>query len=310
MATEENIGRLEYFLSEVPDPNSQSFLAFFAKKTEEMREFELKLLELDIEADGLSFISFHIGNERELYDKRAPGYDQRSQAVGRRDLIAKVDEFFTSQISAVFSCCESLTKLDVACGTGERTRRYDDYINSLGIPLHSFGIDLSKGMINRALGNNIKLAEASMTHIPFRDWSFDFVTLLFNSIGHLDYDEFSTAFREVYRIMKHGSLFFLDTHTHHSLDYYANISYPSVQEQERRQRLLNKRLAIKRHLNQQYHVYRVLGTNQLQTNYHFLPDQVLDLGRKVGFNLLYMNQVTEKDLGYRNAGAEMFVYLK
>ena len=201
MATKEDIGKLEKFLSEVPDPNSHSFLAFFAKKPDEIEAFEIKLLELDIKADGLAFISFHIGNEGELYDLRAPSYDQRSQAIGRRDLIDKVDAFFAGEIVALSPPWRSLTKLDIACGTGERTRRYDSYIDSLGISLHSFGIDLSQRMINLVFGYNIKLARASMTHIPFRDGSFDFITLLFNSIGHLDYDEFNTAFREIYRII-------------------------------------------------------------------------------------------------------------
>lgn len=310
MATEENIQRLESFLSEVPYPDSPRFVTFFAKKSEEIKEFELKLVELDIEVNGLAFTSFHIGDERGLYDIRALDYDRRSKSRGRRDLIAKVDEFFTSQMVPFPLHFGSLSKLDVACGTGERTRRYDDYARSLGIQIHSFGIDLSNGMISRASGKNIKLVRASMTDIPFRSSSFDFVTLLFNSFGHLNHNEFQIVFREIYRVMKPRGIFFLDSHTHQSLDYYVNISYPAVGDTERRQKLLDKRLAIKNYLNQQYHVYQVPGTSKLQNNYHFTTDEILGLGRNVGFTLMQKRYVTEKDLGYRIAGAEMFVYSK
>lgn len=113
MNMEEKIRRLESFLNEVPDPNSTGFFTFFSKKPEELKEFELKLVELDIEAKGLAFTSFHIDDERELYDLRAHDYDQRSKSVGRRDLIAKVDEFFTSQMASFPLFFGSLSKLDV-----------------------------------------------------------------------------------------------------------------------------------------------------------------------------------------------------
>lgn len=306
----QEVRKLESFLNEVPDTNSPEFLTFFSKQPEEIMKFELKLVELDIKANGLAFTSFHIGNEREIYDVRAIDYDRRSKSLGRRDLIAKVDEFFTSQMASFPLYFGSLSKLDVACGTGERTRRYDDYARSLGIQIDSFGIDISNGMISRASGKDIKLAQASMIDIPFRSSSFDFVTLLFNSLGHLSHDEFRILFREIYRVMKHGSIFFLDSHTRQSLDYYINISYPAIEDKERRQRLLSKRLAIKKHLNQQYHVYQVSGTSKLQNNYHFSRDEIFGLGKNAGFTLVQKGCVTEKDLGYRIAGAEMFVYSK
>lgn len=86
--------------------------------------------------------------------------------------------------------------LEVGVGTGKNSRFYSDSVTA-------FGIDLSEGMFAKAIEHGrmgqMRLAQADVQHLPFRDDSFDIVvaTFVFCSVP-----DPVVGFREVLRVLK------------------------------------------------------------------------------------------------------------
>ena len=311
MTLDEDIRKLETFLDAVPDSNSKSFGNFFERKSpDERKKFELDLLHLDMPLGWYSFISFNLGNEREVYNLRASGYDEHSNEEHRRVYLSLVDEFFRGQIGKLVPTLGKVSKLDIGCATGERTLRYDGYVRETGAQLDSFGIDISEKMAKIAAGRGIQVKQASMTAIPFPDKAFNWVTLIFGSISHLDGNQFEKAFREIYRITDNG-YFFLDVSTEEvGGSFYTRHTYSTIQNGNLRGQLLQKRLAIKDYLGQKYLTYSGHNTGKVQSVYIFPRDLILSLASKTGFQLVSSGKVTQRQLGYHYDGSEMFVFKK
>ena len=203
-----------------------------------------------------------------------------------------------------------VSKLDIGCGTGTRTAKYDGWIRKTGANLGSFGIDISDEMAKIATGHGVDVKIASMTNIPFQDSSFNLVTLIFGSIAHLNKNQFGEAFKEIYRVMNQGH-FFLDASTAEvGGSYYTRKTYEQICGINLRKRLLKKRLAIKEYLGQNYLTYRGYHTDKVQSMYVFPRKYILSLARNAGFHLVENGKVTQRQLNYHYDGSEMFVFKK
>lgn len=92
--------------------------------------------------------------------------------------------------------------LDVGCGTGNILRLARRHFAS------AFGVDLSVGLLRelrRREGSSVAASEA--LHLPFRDGSFDFVSMY--ALVHHILDP-GPVFREAWRVLRPGGTLYLD----------------------------------------------------------------------------------------------------
>lgn len=109
---------------------------------------------------------------------------------------------FSSTRYAIWKCVklfiESLPKhqtlIDIGCGNGK-------YANSQTW----FGCDLSIQLLQIAQTKSDKLVQASVTHLPYRDQSFD-AAISIAVIHHLGPAERFKALKEIMRVTKHKAL--------------------------------------------------------------------------------------------------------
>ena len=99
--------------------------------------------------------------------------------------------------------------LDAGCGTGANL---EFMLNGLGRGLptsHAVGFDLSGDALDysRQRGLGGRLAQASITQLPFAEGSFD-LAISFDVINNLPDDRL--AFREISRVLRHGGLFLVN----------------------------------------------------------------------------------------------------
>lgn len=88
--------------------------------------------------------------------------------------------------------------LDVGCGTGMLLKKLEGYGNAQGI-------DISENALQFSRERKVKVTKASIDKIPFKNNSFDFVTVM-NVLYHKKVDE-KKAVRELNRVLKkHGFL--------------------------------------------------------------------------------------------------------
>lgn len=97
--------------------------------------------------------------------------------------------------------------LDVGCGTAEVIFRLAKEFKEVKF----FGIDFSKGMIEKAINktyhlNNVKIIEANVENLPFEDKTFDFILCL--DTFHHFYNP-DLALKEIRRVLKDNGLFLL-----------------------------------------------------------------------------------------------------
>jgi ubiquinone/menaquinone biosynthesis C-methylase UbiE len=137
------------------------------------------------------------------------------------DAIAKFNHdllFFSSQISKEkiawmeIHLKELLRKkgilVDLGCGSGKHAFQIENY------GINVIGIDISHGMIEKALQNkkelnsNVRFIEGSYTNISLKKNSIDYV-LFPKNISECSYQEFSIISSEVKRILKKNGLFIL-----------------------------------------------------------------------------------------------------
>lgn len=87
--------------------------------------------------------------------------------------------------------------LDCGCGTGANLVMLGEYGRS-------FGFDISREGLNFAREyGQARIAHASITHIPFRDASFDLVTA-FDVLYSLTEEQEAAAAREIFRVLRPG----------------------------------------------------------------------------------------------------------
>jgi len=105
---------------------------------------------------------------REIYDRRAAGYDQ-SIGRGERWLLGDLRRAFGAELRG--------ETLEVAIGSGLNLPAYSPSVT------RAMGVDLSTGMLTvarqraRDLHRSIDLVQADAASLPFRDASFDTVAI-------------------------------------------------------------------------------------------------------------------------------------
>lgn len=142
---------------------------------------------------------------RRYYDEFAERYDdKRGGRVpgGYHDLIDELEVGFLRPYA------EGREVLEVGCGTGLLLERI------AGFAARAVGVDLSPGMLARARERGLEVVEASATHLPFDDATFD-VACSFKVLAHVR--EIEDAIREMLRVTRPGGLVVAELYNRHSL---------------------------------------------------------------------------------------------
>jgi ubiquinone/menaquinone biosynthesis C-methylase UbiE len=138
---------------------------------------------------------------RDYYDEFAKTYDR-----GRdRGYHALVDELETG---LAVRHCAGRDVLEVGCGTGLILARLAEQAAS------ATGVDLSLGMLARARGRGLRVAQGSATGLPFRSESFD-VVCSFKVLAHVA--DIRGALSEMARVTRPGGTLVLEFYNRRSL---------------------------------------------------------------------------------------------
>lgn len=100
--------------------------------------------------------------------------------------------------------------LEVGCGTGLILKEIEPFARS------AVGIDISRGMLEKAARRGLTVLEGSATDLPFADESFDAV-FSFKVLAHVQAIE--QAMREVHRVLRPGGRAALEFYNKRSLRY-------------------------------------------------------------------------------------------
>lgn len=107
--------------------------------------------------------------------------------------------------------------LEAGCGTGLVLSRVDG--------ASVFGADLSRGMVSRAAARGLRVLQADLTRLPYRDAAFD-VVCSFKVLAHVPDRE--AALRELTRVVRPGGTLLLEYYNRHSLRFLVKRLGPSL----------------------------------------------------------------------------------
>ncbi|HEX6243181.1 MAG TPA: class I SAM-dependent methyltransferase [Polyangiales bacterium] len=147
----------------------------------------------------------HDTNNRTYYDDFSAWYE-RERAVGYHALIDEIE------VNAVREFAAGKRVLEAGCGTGLVL----DRLSRVASEAHGF--DLSPGMVAKARARGLSVSLGSVTAVPFRSNSFDFVCS-FKVLAHVP--EIELALRELTRVTKPGGTLVLEFYNPWSLRYLA-----------------------------------------------------------------------------------------
>jgi len=114
------------------------------------------------------------------------------------------------EIDLVLPHCHDRDVLEVGCGTGlilNRTAR---------VARSHLGVDLSAGMLQKAVERGLDVVQGDATHLPCPDAAFDTV-YSFKVLSHVRHIEVALA--EFARVTRPGGRLFLEFYNRHSLRY-------------------------------------------------------------------------------------------
>ncbi len=144
-------------------------------------------------------------NNRTYYDDFS-GWYERERAVGYHALIDEIT------VDAVRDLAVGKTVLEAGCGTGLVLSRLAT------VAKEAHGFDLSLGMVQKARARGLSVALGSVTQVPFKDNSFDFVCS-FKVLAHVP--DITTALAELARVTRPGGTLALEFYNPLSLRYAA-----------------------------------------------------------------------------------------
>lgn len=142
---------------------------------------------------------------RRYYDDFSATYD-RGRDHGYH---AMIDDL---EISIVEPYARDRRVLEAGCGTGLILSRLDQ------VAADAVGVDVSSGMLRRAHERGLRVVQASITALPFKDESFDAVCS-FKVLAHVPRIEL--ALRELARVTRPGGHLILEVYNRWSLRYVA-----------------------------------------------------------------------------------------
>jgi ubiquinone/menaquinone biosynthesis C-methylase UbiE len=123
-----------------------------------------------------------------------------------------------SELAAARPYVQGATVLEVGCGTGL-------VLEPLSRVAHrAYGIDISRGMLRKAVGRGLHAVQASATDLPFADNTFDTV-VSFKVLAHIEAIERTMA--ECARVVRPGGHLVLEFYNRHSLRHLVKAIKPA-----------------------------------------------------------------------------------
>jgi len=160
----------------------------------------------------------HDSNNRTYYDDFSSWYE-RERAAGYHALIDQIE------VDAVREFAVGKRVLEAGCGTGLVLGRL------ASVAREAHGFDLSLGMVEKARARGLSVTMGSVTQVPFRDDSFDFVCS-FKVLAHVP--DIQRALAELARVTRPGGTLVLEFYNPLSLRYLAKrIAGPQRISEER-----------------------------------------------------------------------------
>lgn len=147
----------------------------------------------------------HDTNNRTYYDDFSSWYE-RERAAGYHALIDQIE------VDTVREFAVGKRVLEAGCGTGLVLGRL------ARVAREAHGFDLSLGMVDKARARGLSVALGSVTQVPFRDNSFDFVCS-FKVLAHVP--DIQLALAELARVTRPGGTLVLEFYNPLSLRYLA-----------------------------------------------------------------------------------------
>lgn len=114
------------------------------------------------------------------------------------------------QVGVARPLCEGRDVLEVGCGTGMILKEIAPVASK------AVGLDISRGMLEKARARGLDVVEGSATHLPFDDHSFDAV-YSFKVLAHVQ--DIERAMGEVSRVLRPGGRAALEFYNTRSLRY-------------------------------------------------------------------------------------------
>lgn len=114
------------------------------------------------------------------------------------------------QIGVAKPLCADRDALEIGCGTGLILKEIAP------IARRAVGLDISRGMLEKARARGLDVVEGTATDLPFADESFDSV-YSFKVLAHVQ--EITTAMAEVARVLRPGGRAALEFYNTRSLRY-------------------------------------------------------------------------------------------
>lgn len=140
---------------------------------------------------------------KDYYDKFSVTYEERRH----KGYHAILDDL---EAGIVLPYAEGKKALEVGCGTGLILQRLKEKAASVT------GMDLSFGMLKKSHDRGFGAAQASATHLPFKDNSFD-VTYSFKVLAHVP--DIRQALHEMARVTKPGGYVIAEFYNMNSIRY-------------------------------------------------------------------------------------------
>jgi ubiquinone/menaquinone biosynthesis C-methylase UbiE len=153
-----------------------------------------------------------VKDNRAYYDEFAARYEDARHA-GYHALIDRLE------IDLVRRYGEGARVLEAGCGTGLILGAVARFAHS------AVGIDLSPGMLEKAHHRGLRVANASVTHLPFADETFD-VAYSFKVLAHVE--AIGDALREMARVVRPGGHVIAEFYNTRSLRYLVKRLKPAT----------------------------------------------------------------------------------
>jgi ubiquinone/menaquinone biosynthesis C-methylase UbiE len=153
-----------------------------------------------------------VKSTRAYYDEFAARYEDARHA-GYHALVDRLE------IDLVRRYGERARVLEAGCGTGLLLERVAAFA------AEAVGIDLSPGMLTRARGRGLRVANASITELPFADAAFD-VAYSFKVLAHVE--AIGAALAEMARVVRPGGYVLAEFYNTRSLRYLVKRLKPAT----------------------------------------------------------------------------------